>query len=211
MRKTVSAFIKLLHPDGNYTKDDIREYLVLALEMRRRVKEQLKRIGGMEFWDTNFSYTDKETQEEIFVGLPEERGSALIESNPLPPGVSYTATSDGDSNCLVKIEVVALKGSGKVNVTGTNSQEVKENIKNTYNYLRANEKSILTEQHSLTGYDLNIQISNLMGAYISRGIGSAVYVAIISAIYKKNLKSGLAVFGEYFYRRSDREVTELCR
>ena len=195
VRRIVSGFIKLLHPDGIYSKEDIREYLVTAMEMRRRVKEQLKRIGGMEFWDTNFSYIDKETQDEIFVGLPEERGSSLIESNPLPPGVCYTATSDGENNSLVKIEVVAIRGSGKVNVTGTNSQEVKENIKNTYNYLRANEKSILNEQHSLAGYDLNIQISNLMGAYIFGGIGSAVYVAIISAIYKKNLKAGLAVLG----------------
>lgn len=195
VRRIVSGFIKLLHPDGNYTKEDIRDYLVTAMEMRRRVKEQLKRIGGMEFWDTNFSYIDKETQEEIFVGLPEERGSALIESNPLSPGVCYTATSDGESNSLVKIEVVAIRGSGKVNVTGTNNQEVKENIKNTYNYLRANEKSILNEQHSLEGYDLNIQVSNLMGAFISGGIGSAVYVGILSAIYKKNLKPGLAVLG----------------
>ncbi len=195
VRKTISAYIKLLHPDGNYTKEDIREYLVFAMEMRRRVKEQLKRIGGMEFWDTNFSYIDKETQEEIFVGLPEERGSALIESNPLPPGTCYTATSDGENVALVKVEVVALKGSGKLNVTGTSSQEVKENIKNTYNYLRANEKTILNEQHSLSSFDLNIQISNLLGAYISGGIGAAVYVAIISAIYKKNLKSGLGVLG----------------
>jgi ATP-dependent Lon protease len=195
LRRIISGFIKLLHPDGEYTKEDIREYLVIGMEMRRRVKEQLKRIGGMEFWDTNFSYIDKETQEEIFVGLPEERGSSLIESNPLSPGICYTATSDGENNSLVKIEVVALKGNGKVNVTGTNNQEVKENIKNTYNYLRANEKSILNEQHSLTGYDLNIQVSNLMGAYISGGIGSAVYIAIISAIYKKNLKPGLAVLG----------------
>ena len=195
VRRTVSGFIKLLHPDGNFTKDDLREYLVIAMEMRRRVKEQLKRIGGMEFWDTNFSYIDKETQEEIFVGLPEERGSHLIESNPLPPGICYTATSDGDNNSLVKIEVVALKGNGKINVTGTNSQEVKENIKNTYNYIRANEKSILNEQHSLSGYDLNIQVSNLMGAYISGGIGTAVFVAIISAIYKKNLRAGLGVLG----------------
>lgn len=195
VRRIVSGLIKILNPDAAYTKEDIREYLVLALEMRRRVKEQLKRIGGMEFWDTNFSYIDKETQEEVFVGLPEERGSSLIESNPLPAGVCYTATSDGENNSLVKVEVVALKGNGKVNVTGTNSQEVKENIKNTYNYLRANEKSILNEQHSLSGYDLNIQISNLMGAYISGGIGSAVYVSIISALYKKNLKPALAVLG----------------
>lgn len=195
VRKIVSGFIKLLHPNGEYTKEDIKEYLVIGMEMRRRVKEQLKRIGGMEFWDTNFSYIDKETQEEIFVGLKEEKGSSLIEINPLSPGVCYTATSDGESTALVKIEVVALKGSGKMNVTGTSSQEVKENIKNTYNYLRANERSILNEQHSLSGYDINIQISNLMGAYISGGIGSAVYIAIISAIYKKNLKPGLAVLG----------------
>ncbi|OQY41122.1 MAG: TIGR02688 family protein, partial [Spirochaetaceae bacterium 4572_7] len=75
VKKTVSGFIKLLHPDGNYTKDDVQQYLVIALEMRRRVKEQLKRIGGMEFWDTNFSYIDKDTQDEHFVGLPEEKGS----------------------------------------------------------------------------------------------------------------------------------------
>jgi ATP-dependent Lon protease len=195
VRRTVSGFIKLLHPDGEYTKEDIREYLVTALEMRRRVKEQLKRIGGMEFWDTNFSYIDKETQEEVFVGLPEERGTSLIESNPLSPGVCYTATSDGESVALVRIEAVAVRGAGKLNVTGSTSQEVKENIKNTYNYLRANERSILNEQHSLSGFDLNIQVSNLLGAYISGGIGAAVYIAIISAIYKKNLKAGLAVLG----------------
>lgn len=87
------------------------------MEMRRRVKDQLKRIGGMEFWDTNFSYIDKDTQEEIFVGLPEERSIFLLKRNPLSPGVCYTATSDGDNNSLVKIEVVAINGNGKVNVT----------------------------------------------------------------------------------------------
>lgn len=195
VRRIVSGFIKLLHPDGDFTKEDIKEYLVIGLEMRRRVKEQLKRIGGMEFWDTNFSYIDKETQEEFFVGLPEEKGSSLIEANPLQPGVCYTATSDGENNALVKIEVVALKGNGKVSVTGTNSQIVKENIKNTFSYLKANEKSILNEQHSLSNFDLNIQVSNLMGAGISGGIGAAVYVAILSALYKKNLKAGLGVLG----------------
>jgi ATP-dependent Lon protease len=184
-----------MHPDGNFTKKDILEYLTTAMEMRRRVKEQLKRIGGMEFWDTNFSYIDKETQEEFFINLPEEKGKSLIEASPLSPGVCYTATSDGQNNTLVKIEIVAVKGSGKMNVTGTSSPEVKENIKNTINYLKANEKSILNEQHTLSGYDLNIQITNMQGASISGGIGSAVYVAVISAIYKKNLKAGLAVLG----------------
>ena len=137
VKKTVSGLIKLLHPDGVYTKEDVREYLVIALEMRRRVKEQLKRIGGMEFWDTHFSYIDKETQEEFFVGLPEEKGSHIIENTPLSPGVCYTSTSDGENVALVRIETVAVQGSGKLNITGINTVAVKENIKNTYQYIRA--------------------------------------------------------------------------
>ncbi|MDA3789215.1 MAG: protease Lon-related BREX system protein BrxL [Desulfobacula sp.] len=195
VKKTVSGFIKLLHPDGIYTKDDIREYLDIALEMRRRVKEQLKRIGGMEFWDTNFSYIDKETQEEFFVGIPEEKGSHLIENTPLQPGVCYTSTSDGDNVALVRIEAITVPGSGKLNITGVSNITVKENIKNTYQYIKANEKTILSVRYSLKNYDITIQVSNLLGATISSGIGSAVYITIVSALYKKNLKAGLAVLG----------------
>ncbi|AVL27119.1 protease Lon-related BREX system protein BrxL [Shewanella sp. FDAARGOS_354] len=195
VKKTVSGLIKLLHPNGEYTKEDVREYLEIALEMRRRVKEQLKRIGGMEFWDTNFSYIDKETQEEHFVGLPEEKGSHLIENTPLPPGVCYTSTSDGDNVALVRIEAVSTSGSGKLNISGVSSVPVKENIKNTYQYIKANEKTILSEVHSLKNYDITVQVTNMLGASVSTGIGSAVYIAIVSALYKKNLKPGLAVLG----------------
>ncbi|UQX55103.1 protease Lon-related BREX system protein BrxL [Cytobacillus pseudoceanisediminis] len=185
VKKTVSGLIKLMHPDGEYTKEDIKEYLEIALEMRRRVKEQLKRIGGMEFWDTNFSYIDKESQEEFFVGLPEEKGSHLIENTPLPPGICYTSTSDGENVALVRIEAVAVGGTGKLNITGVNNTLVKENIKNTYQYIKANEKMILSDKHSLKNYDITIQVTNLMGAAISSGIGSAVYIAIVSSLYKK--------------------------
>lgn len=195
VKKIVSGFIKLLHPDGEYTKEDIKEYLEIALEMRRRVKEQLKRIGGMEFWDTNFSYIDKETQDEVFIGLPEEKGSNLIESTPLAPGVCYTSTSDGENVALVRIETVAVSGSGKLSITGVHNTVVKENIKNTYQYIKANENTILSSNHSLKNYDITVQVRNLQGAFISSGIGSAVYISIISALYKKNLKPGLAVLG----------------
>ena len=195
VKKTVSGLIKLMHPDGKYTQEDVREYLENALEMRRRVKEQLKRIGGMEFWDTNFSYIDKETQEEKYIGLPEEKGSHLIESNPLSPGVCYTCTSDGDNLALVRIEVVTSPGTGKLNITGVSNTLVKENIKNTFQYIKANEKTILNEQHSLKNFDITIQVSTVLGSNISTGIGSAVYIAMISSIYKKNLKGGLAILG----------------
>jgi ATP-dependent Lon protease len=195
VRKTVSGFIKLMHPDGNFTKKDVKEYLELAMEMRRRVKEQLKRIGGMEFWDTNFSYIDKESQEEFYVGLPEEKGSHIIENTPLQPGMCYTATSDGEHVALVKVEAITSPGSGKLFISGVGSNPVKENIKNTYQYIKANEKTILNQQHSLSNFDITIQVSTLLGAQVFTGIGSAVYLAIISSIYKKNLKPGLAVLG----------------
>jgi ATP-dependent Lon protease len=195
VKKTVSGLIKLLHPDGDFTKEDVREYVEFAIEMRRRVKEQLKRIGGMEFWDTNFSYIDKETQEEHYVGLPEEKGSNLIENTPLQPGICYTSTSDGNNVVLVRVEVVTTTGSGKLNITGINSTAVKENIKNTFQYIKANEKTILNDQHSLKNFDITIQISTVLGSNISTGIGSAVYIAMISSIYKKSLKPGLAVLG----------------
>lgn len=195
VKKAVSGLIKLLHPDGNFTKEEVREYLTIALEMRRRVKEQLKRIGGMEFWDTNFSFIDKENQEETFVGLPEDRGSHLIENNPLPPGVCYTCTNDGENFSLVRIEVVVTNGSGKLQISGSSASVVKENVRNTYQYIKANEKQILNEQHSLSNFDVNVQISNLLGKSIGSGVGSAVYIALISALYKRNLKPGLAVLG----------------
>lgn len=195
VRKTVSGLIKLLHPDGKYTKENVRTYLVWAIEMRRRVKEQLKRIGGMEFWDTNFSYIDKETQEEFFVSVPEERGSHLIEDAPLAPGTCYTATSDGDKVSLVKVEVITMPGNGKLTITGSTSTEAKEDIKNTYNYIRANEKTLLSQGHSLNRLDITIQVTTLLGVSVHKGIGGAVFAGIISSIFGRNLKTGLGVIG----------------
>ncbi|MFA6592507.1 MAG: protease Lon-related BREX system protein BrxL [Bacteroidales bacterium] len=195
VRKTVSGLIKLLHPDGVFTKEDVKMYLEWAIEMRRRVKEQLKRIGGMEFWETNFSYIDKDTQEETFVSVPEERGTNLIEDSPLPPGTCYTSTSDGDKVSLVKIEVVTMPGNGKLTVSGTSSAGVKEDVRNTYNYIRANEKSILSLSHSLMRLDVNVQVTALLGTTQISGIGSAVFCSIVSSIFGRNLKSALGVIG----------------
>ena len=195
VRKTVSGLIKLMHPDGNFTKEDVEQYLKWAIEMRRRVKEQLKRIGGMEFWDTNFSYIDKETQEETFVPVPEERGTNLIEDTPLPPGTCYTATSDGDKVSLIKIEVITMAGNGKLNISGTSSAIMKEDIRNTYNYIRANEKSILSQKHSLARMDVTVQVTALLGSTQQTGVGSAVFCGIVSAVFGRNLKPALGVIG----------------
>lgn len=195
VRKTVSGLIKLMHPDGKFTKEDVEQYLKWAIEMRRRVKEQLKRIGGMEFWDTNFSYIDKETQEETFVPVPEERGTNLIEDTPLPPGTCYTATSDGDKVSLIKIEVITMPGNGKLNISGTSSAIMKEDIRNTYNYIRANEKTILSQKHSLARMDVTVQVTALLGSTQQTGVGSAVFCGIVSAVFGRNLKPALGVIG----------------
>lgn len=196
VKKTVSGFVKLLNPDGNFTKEDIREYLVIALEMRRRVKEQLKRIGGMEFWDTNFSYIDKESREEVYVSVPEERGSSLIENQPLRPGLCYTISQSEEGMSLIQIEASVISGSGKLNISGTGKVEVRDNVKNVYRYIKANEKSILSQEHSLSNYDISIQLSNLIGSTMSNGIGAAVFVTILSAIHKRYLKPGIALLGD---------------
>jgi Predicted ATP-dependent Lon-type protease len=146
------------------------------------VKEQLKRIGGMEFWDTNFSYIDKETQEEFFVSVPEERGTNLIEDAPLQPGTCYTATSDGDKVSLVKIEVITMPGNGKLTVQAV-AHRAKEDIKNTYNYIRANERAILSQQHSLIHLDVTVQVTVLLGVGVHKGIGGAVFAAIVSSVF----------------------------
>lgn len=196
VKKAVSGLIKLIHPDGEYTKSDVREYLEIAMEMRRRVKEQLKRIGGMEFWDTNFSYIDKESQEEVYVSIPEERGSQLIENQPLQPGTCYTVSQDEEGMALLRIEVSITQGNGKLNISGTTKSIVKDNIKNAHQYIKANEKTILSQEHSLSNYDLSVQVSTLIGKGIGSGIGAAVFLALLSGIYKKHIKPGVGVLGD---------------
>lgn len=127
--------------------------------------------------------------------MPEERGNNLIEDAPLPPGNCYTAVSNGDNVALIKVETVALQGNGKLNMSGTANGALREDIKNVYNYIRANEKTLLSPGHSLARMDVTTQVSALLGQCVGSGIGSAVFISIMSAIYQKNLKSAAAVIG----------------
>ncbi len=196
VKKTVSGLLKLFHPYGDFGKEEVREYLEIALEMRRRVKEQLKRIGGMEFWNTNFSYIDQETQEEKYVLVPEEREGSLIESTPIKPGVGYTVSEYEGELTLVKIEVVTADGSGKVNVTGTNKSVVKQNINNVYQYIRANETQLLPSNRSLNNFDITIQLTPLIGSEIGTGIGASILLSILTSFHKKSSRTALGVLGD---------------
>jgi len=196
VKKTVSGLIKLIHPDDNYTKEDVRFYVEIGMEMRRRVKEQLKKIGGMEFWDTNFSYIDKDTREEHYVNVPEEKGSGVIDHNPLAPGKVYTIGEGGEKLSLLQMETGVAKGSGLLNISGTSNMEVKRNVKNIFQYIKANEQRYLATNNSIKNYDISLQITPLVGNDIGTDLGSAAFVSVLSCIYKKELKPGLAILGD---------------
>ena len=104
VKHTVSGLLKLLYPNEEYDKDAVRRCLEYALEVRRRVKEQLKKIHA-EFFDVHFSYIDVETLEEKFIGVPEQGGGSLIPDGPLSPGVMHTvATGSGGHLGLYRLE-----------------------------------------------------------------------------------------------------------
>ena len=136
VRKMVGGMIKLLYPDGEFTKEQLEEILKFALEMRRRVKEQLKKLGGMEFYDVNFSYIDNDTFEEHFVSVPEQGGGKLIPEGMCNPGQVYTV-SQGKSGMIgvFRLESQMLPGNGKFERTGLNSDgKCKEAANTAFNY-----------------------------------------------------------------------------
>src|SRR5206468_9233237 len=127
VRKTVSGLMKILFPHGEVNQEELAEILEFALEGRRRVKEQLKKMGSFEYYHTSFSYTLQETGEERFVGVPEQGGRNLISTDPLPPGAAYTAGITGDGTVgLFRVEVTVSAGSGKVKGAGGISGSIRE-------------------------------------------------------------------------------------
>ena len=138
VRKTVSGLMKILYPHGEVTEEELAEILELALEGRRRVKEQLKKMGSFEYYQTSFSYTDKETGEERFVGVPEQGGRDLISADPLAPGTVYTAAVTGDGTVgLYRVEVSVATGTGKLKLAGGVAGAMKESIHRAFSYLQA--------------------------------------------------------------------------
>lgn len=197
VRKMVSGFTKLLYPDGNYTKEEMREIVTISLEMRRRVKEQLKKIGGMEFYDVNFSYIDNETFEENYVSVPEQGGGKLIPEGMSNPGQIYTVSRG--KNGLVgvyRLETQMLPGNGKFERTGLGSdREVKEATNTAFNYLKANANAI-SGDISTTTKDYIINYQDLQGIGMSKYMALPTLIAICSAALGRPALSSLAVLGE---------------
>lgn len=197
VRKMVSGFAKLLYPDGSFTKEDMAEILTYSLEMRRRVKEQLKKIGGMEFYDVNFSYIDNETFEEKYVSVPEQGGGKLIPDGIANPGTIYTVSHAKSGMVGVyRLETQMLPGNGKFERTGLGTdRDAKEATNTAFNFLKANGMSI---SHSISTVqrDYIINYQDLNGIGMTKSLALPTLLAIASAALGKPALGSLAVLGE---------------
>ena len=211
VRKIVGGYVKLLYPDGEFTKEQIEEILVFALEMRRRVKEQLKKLGGMEFYDVNFSYIDLDTFEEKFVSVPEQGGGKLIPDGICNPGQVYTI-SQGKSGMIgvFRLESQMLPGNGKFERTGLGSdRDCKESTNTAFNFLKANGNRI-SGSISTTMRDYIINYQDLQGIGMTGKLALPTLIALCSIALGRPTVSTLAVLGEISISGTILKVDELA-
>ena len=211
VRKMVGGMIKLLYPDGEYTKEQLEAILKFALEMRRRVKEQLKKLGGMEFYDVNFSYIDNDTFEEHYVSVPEQGGGKLIPEGMCNPGQVYTV-SQGKSGMIgvFRLESQMLPGNGKFERTGLGSDgKCKEAANTAFSYLKANGNRI-SGAISTTTKDYIINYQDLQGIGMTEKLALPTLIALCSIALGRPVLSSLAVLGEISIAGSMLKVDELA-
>lgn len=211
VKKMVSGLMKLLYPHDVYTKEDVEEVLRFALESRRRVKEQLKKIGGMEFYDVNFSYIDNETLQEEFVPVPEQGGGKLIPDGMHKPGHLYTVAR-GKSGMIgvFKLETEMVSGSGKFERTGVGTdREAKEALDTSFRYLKANSKNI-SGTITTTTKDYLMHIQDLNGIGMTDQLALASLVALCSAALNKPTVSNLGILGNLSIGGTIMKVEELA-
>lgn len=211
VRKIVDGYLKLVYPNGLFDKEQLEEILQLALELRRRVKEQLKKLGGMEFYDVNFSYTDKETFEEHYVSVPEQGGGKLIPEGMCNPGQVYTVSQGkGGMIGVFRLESQMLPGSGKFERTGIGSdRECKEATNTAFNFLKANGKRV-SNSISTTTKDYIINYQDLQGIGMTNKLALPTLIALCSIALGKPVQSSLVVLGEISISGTMMTVDELA-
>ena len=211
VRRIVSGMVKLLYPDGDFTKEQLEEILRFALEMRRRVKEQLKKLGGMEFYDVNFSYIYNESFEEKYVTVPEQGGGKLIPDGICNPGQVYTI-AQGRSGMIgaFRLESQMLPGNGKFQRTGLGSdREAKEATDTAFNFLKANCRRI-SGNISITTNDFIINYQDLQGLGLTSNLALPSLVAMCSIALGKPVVSSCAVLGEISIAGTMQKVDNLA-
>lgn len=209
--KTISALCKLLYPNGDYTKDDIEEIIKYALEGRRRVKEQLKKLGGMEFYDTQFSYIDLETMDEKFVPVLEQGGGKLIPEGQGKPGTVYTTANSESMVGIFEIECsLNEKGSGKFDTTGLGTnKDLKESIKTAQSYFNANAKHI-SQTISLDNKDYLMNVIDTQGIGAKSSIALGCFISYVSVALGRPLSAQMVVLGSMTLGGTINKVSDLA-
>ncbi|ENU85062.1 protease Lon-related BREX system protein BrxL [Acinetobacter sp. CIP 102129] len=197
VRKTVSGLMKLLYPHGQFNKEDVRQCLEYALQVRRRVKEQLKKIGGMEFYDVHFSYIDNDTLEEHFVSVKEQGGGGLIPEGPAKPGFLYTiGLSNKGMPGLYRLELQVTKGSGKLATSGLwNSSSAKEQVKIAFDYFKAN-ASRISGGSKVLEHDFHLHVVELQNTGPLSHLALPSLVAFASSLLGRSVQSQMVVLGD---------------
>ena len=196
VKHTASGLLKLLYPNEEYDKEAVRRCLEYALEMRRRVKEQLKKIGGMEFYDVHFSYIDPEAMEERFISVPEQGGGTLIPDGPLNPGVLHTiATGSNGHLGVYRIETQVTAGNGKLTMSGVGSNTTaKESIKVGFDNFKANASSVSASAKP-GDHNFHLHVVELQNTGPTTAMTLATFVALCSGILGKPVQSQMVVLG----------------
>ncbi len=197
VRKTVSGLLKLLYPHGEFGKDVVERCFVYALESRRRVKEQLKKIGGMEFYDVHFSYIDNETLEEKFVSVPEHGGASLIPEGPMNPGTMHTVALGTSGRLgLYRLELQATAGTGKLSVSGSGANaKTKEAIKIAFDYFKAN-VSRVSSMSRVGDHDYHLHVVEIHNTGAATTLTLYSFVAFCSGLTGRPVRSQMVVLGD---------------
>jgi len=197
VRKTVSGMLKLLYPHGEFDKDVVERCFVYALESRRRVKEQLKKIGGMEFYDVHFSYIDNESLEEKFVSVPEHGGGSLIPEGPLNPGTMHTVTmGTSDHLGLYRLELQITGGNGKLSISGSGANtKSKEAIKIAFDYFKAN-ISRVSSMSKVSDHDYHLHIVDIHNTGAAAALTLCSFISFCSGLMGKPVRGQMVVLGD---------------
>ncbi len=196
VRHTVSGLLKLLYPHEEYDKAAVGRCLDYALESRRRVKEQLKKIGGMEFYDVHFSYIDQETMEEKFISVAEQGGGSLIPDGPMNPGVLHTIAPGSDSHLgLYRLETQVTPGNGKLTTSGLGSNtQAKEAIRVGFDFFKANASGVSATAKS-GDHDYHLHVVELHNTGPTTTMTLTAYVALCSGLLGKPVQSQIVILG----------------
>jgi len=209
VRKTVSGLVKLLYPHGELSGQELAELAELALEGRRRVKEQLKKMGSFEYHQTSFSYIDNETREERFVGVPEQGGKEMISTDPLAPGSVYASSVDDQGKVgLYRLEVGCSPGTGKLKIAGGIEGTMRESINRAFAYLQS-QKGKMGIAQAVDTTDFHIEAIDLLANRVPCEAGIALVVAIHSAVKRHSVQPGLMILGDLSIQGNIKAVKSL--